>query len=157
MAPWIGLQTADGPPLPKPPLITMITMSTNRAHPAVIAMTLKNPKAFRAAAISRIGRTCSDIRCLSCVTSFCFTSLCLTSLCLIVIADHPPPHVTGEQREHPPLHGVSRVAPREAAADQWRWRHPFDRGGHDRRQVRLLGGGEDKRVVQGARPAVDQQ
>src|SRR5665647_2860505 len=38
MAPWIGLQTADGPPLPKPPLITMITMSTNRAHPAVIVL-----------------------------------------------------------------------------------------------------------------------
>src|SRR5665647_1606410 len=157
MKPWIGLQTADGPPLPNPPLITMITMSTNSAQPAVIAMTLKNPKAFRAAATSRTGRTCSDIRCLSCFTSSCFASLCFTSLCLIVIADHPPPHVAGEQREHPPLQGVSRVAPREAAADQCRWRHPFDRGGRDRCQVRRLGGGEDKRVVQGARPAVDKQ
>src|SRR5450759_4091302 len=68
MAPWIGLHTADAPPLPKPPLITMITMSTNRAQPAVIAMTLKNPRALRAAATSRIGRTCSDIRYLSCLT-----------------------------------------------------------------------------------------
>jgi len=55
--PWIGLQTADGPPFPNPPLITMITMSTNKAQPAVIAMTLKNVRALRAAATSRIGRT----------------------------------------------------------------------------------------------------
>src|SRR5665647_558960 len=105
MAPWIGLQTAYGPPLPNPPLITMITMSTNSAQPAVIAMTLKNPRAFRAAAKSRIGRTCSDIRCLSCFTSFCFTSSIFE-----VVTDHPPPHVRSEQREHPPLQGVCPVS-----------------------------------------------
>src|SRR5665647_492819 len=155
--PCFWSQKSDRPGLSYTYLSTMPRHSTSNPMPTRIAMTLKNIRALRAAATSSTGRTCSDIRCLSCFTSSCFTSLCFTSLCLIVIADHPPPHVAGEQREHPPLQGVSRVAPREAAADQCRWRHPFDRGGRDRCQVRRLGGGEDKRVVQGARPAVDKQ
>src|ERR1035437_5600614 len=153
----------------------MTPMSTNRAQPAVMAMTLKNPRALRAAATSRIGRTCSDIRCLSCFTdgsqrplvvvvfmpeavvAVAVTVVVATTAVLVVVANHPPPHVGGEESEDPPLKGICQVAPGQPAAHQdWRG-HPLHGRGRQRRHIRLLGSGKDEAVVKGAGPAVDQQ
>src|SRR5665647_340587 len=102
--------------------------STSSPMPTRMAITLKNARAFRAAATFRMGRTCSDIRCLSCFAKGSGRVLVVVLvIILVVVVNHPPPHVRSEQGEGPPLQGISRVEPCEPAAHHWRRRHQLDR------------------------------
>src|ERR1039458_10540881 len=98
--------------------------STSSPMPTRMAITLKNARAFRAAATFRMGRTCSDIRCLSCFAKGSGRVLVVVLvIVLVVVVNHPPPHVRSEQGEGPPLQGISRVEPCEPAAHHVRRRH----------------------------------
>src|SRR5690242_1279886 len=91
MSPWIGLHTAEAPPRPKPPLMMMMAISTNRAMPAVTAMILKKARALAVPAGSLISVT--------------------RSVTPGILSHHPEPHEHGKAREQPPLQRVCRVAP----------------------------------------------
>src|ERR1035438_1948527 len=82
--------------------------STSSPMPTRMAITLKNARAFRAAATFRMGRTCSDIRCLSCFAKGSGRVLVgVLVIVLVFVVNHPPPHVRSEQGEGPPLQGIS--------------------------------------------------
>jgi hypothetical protein len=75
---------------------------------------------------------------------------------LVVIANHPPPHKSRKESKNPPLQGIPSVEPVEPASSKRRRRHSLDGRGRSFGHIRLFGSGEDKGVVQGARPAVNQ-
>src|SRR3954454_2537797 len=153
MTPWMGLHAADSPPLPKPPLMMMITTRMNRATPAANAMTRKNDSALRAPSTSRIGL--SDMSCPFGEVSSEMVDR--AGPALVVVADHPPPHVRGEEREDPPLQRVRRVAPAQPVGRQPRRRDPLDGGACGAGGLRRLTRGEEERVVDLPVPAVDEQ
>src|SRR6478609_10940007 len=124
MRPWMGLHAADNPPRPKPPLMMMITTRMNNAVPAANAITRKNASALRAPSASRIGRSdmcCPFVEVISEVVDRAGSAL-------VVVTDHPPPHVGGEDREDPPLQRVRGVAPAEPVGRQPGRRDPLDPG-----------------------------
>src|SRR6478609_7961898 len=152
MRPWMGLHAADNPPRPKPPLMMMITTRMNSAVPAANAITRKNASALRAPSASRIGSSdmcCPFVEVISEMVDGAGSAL-------VVVADHPPPHVRGEEREDPPLQRVGRVAPAEPVGRQpWR-RDPLDCGSGRAGGLRRLARGEHEGVVDRAMPLVHQ-
>src|SRR6478672_7252268 len=96
----MGLHTSDAPPFPKPPLATMMPISTKRARPDRIAITLKKRRALAVDTGS------------------------LMSVTLGILSHHPEPHERGKAAEDPPLQRVCRVAPLQPARHLGRW-HPY--------------------------------